>query len=141
MADMIDLWGVFSNFLWILGLAVLLATWSYATYEAKISDKKVGEKFDELGYALSLDVGLLLFCAGLAATEHRWWARLIWIGMGIAILVEGGMRIVAHRRAADDDDIPEVHPEASSAVSEDSDQALGASPPASAGETDDKTTA
>lgn len=141
MADMIDLWGVFSNFLWILGLAVLLATWSYAHYEARMSHKKVSEKLDELGYALSLDGGLLLFCAGLAATEHRWWARLIWIGMGIAILVEGGMRIAASRRASDDDaERPEDHPEASSFVSEDSDQAPVVSRPVTTGETDDKTT-
>ena len=116
VADMIDLWGVVSNFLWILGLAVLLATWSYAHYEARMSHQKVGEKLDELTYALSLDGGLLLFCAGLAATEHRWWARMIWIGMGIAILVEGGMRIAAHRRAPDDvsdNDTQKDHPEAS----------------------------
>lgn len=143
MADMIDLWGVFSNFLWILGLAVLLATWSYAHYEARMSDKKVGEKLDELTYALSLDGGLLLFCAGLAATEHRGWARLIWIGMGSAILVEGGMRIVTHRRAPDDvngNDTPGDHPEASPSLAEASDQALGASRPVATGEKDDKTT-
>jgi hypothetical protein len=142
MADMIDLWGVFSNFLWILGLAVLLATWSYAHYEARLSHKKVGEKLDELTYALSLDGGLLLFCAGLAATEHRWWARLIWIGMGVAILVEGGWRIVAHRRASDDDaETQEDYPEASSSVSEHSDQAPVASRQIETGEEDDKTMA
>ncbi len=142
MADMIDLWGVFSNFLWILGLSVLLATWSYAYYEARMSDKKVSEKFNELTYALSLDVGLLLFCAGLAATEHRGWARLIWILMGIAILVEGGMRIAAQWRTSDDDtDTPEDHPEASSSISEAPDQAPGASHSVETGETDDTETA
>jgi len=136
MADMIDLWGVFSNFLWILGLAVLLATWSYAHYEARMSHKKVSEKLDELGYALSLDGGLLLFCAGLAATEHRGWARLIWIGMGIAVLIEGGMRIAASRRAPDDDaETPEDHPEASSSISEASDATLEQVRSTSTGET------
>ncbi len=31
---MIDVWGVMSNSLWVIGLAVLLAIWSWARYAA-----------------------------------------------------------------------------------------------------------
>jgi hypothetical protein len=94
---MIDFWGVLFNFLWILGLAVILAVLSYASYEAaiatRIAKQRLRDKLDEFAYALALDVGLVLFCAGLAATEDRWWARLLWIGLGIVWIIEGAWRI------------------------------------------------
>jgi hypothetical protein len=97
---MIDVWGVFSNFLWILGLAVLLAVWSYASYEAGRSKQKVRKKLNELGYALVLDAGMLLFLAGMVTTEDRWWARGLWIVLGLGVIAEGVWRIVQHRKVA-----------------------------------------
>jgi len=96
---MIDVWGVFSNFLWILGLSVLLAVWSFASYEARLVRQKTREKLDEFGYALALDSGLLLFITGLAATEDREWARALWILLGVGVLVEVGMRFRSRARA------------------------------------------
>jgi len=96
---MIDVWGVFSNFLWILGLSVLLAVWSFANYEARLARQKTREKLDTFGYALALDGGLLLFIAGLAATEDRGWARVLWILLGAGVLVEAGMRFRSRARA------------------------------------------
>ncbi len=93
---MIDFLGVFSNFLWIMGLVVLLATLSYASYAAAvaITATRMREKLDEFAYALALDVGLVLFCAGLAATEDRGWARLLWIGLGVVWIVDGALRLM-----------------------------------------------
>jgi len=97
---MIDVWGVFSNFLWILGLAVLLAVWSYASYAAGRSKQKVRQKLNELGYALALDAGMVLFLAGMTMTEDRGWARGLWIVIGVGVIAEGVWRIVQHRRSA-----------------------------------------
>ncbi len=97
---MIDVWGVFSNALWILGLAVLLAVWSYASYEAGLSKQKVHHKLNELGYALALDGGMLLFLAGMITTEDRGWARALWIGLAVGVVIEGVRRILQHRQAA-----------------------------------------
>jgi len=94
----IDIQSVLFNFLWIVGLAVLLATWSYASYSASLSKQKVRDKFDELPYALALDAGMLLFVAGLAATEPRWWARVLWIVLGVGIIAEAVMRLRAHKQ-------------------------------------------
>jgi hypothetical protein len=96
---MIDVWGVFSNSLWILGLAVLLAVWSYASYEAGRRKQKVRYVINELGYALTLDAGMLLFLAGMATTEDRWWAHALWIVLGVGVIAEGVWRIVQHRKA------------------------------------------
>ncbi|HOU13269.1 MAG TPA: hypothetical protein PKZ84_09125 [Anaerolineae bacterium] len=96
---MIDVWGVFSNFLWVLGLAVLLAVWSYASYAAGRSKQKVRHKLNELGYALALDAGMLLFLAGMISTEDRWWARVLWLILGLGVLAEGIWRILQQRKA------------------------------------------
>jgi hypothetical protein len=96
---MIDVWGVFTNSLWILGLAVLLAVWSYASYEAGRRKKKVRYVINELGYALALDAGMLLFLAGMVTTEDRGWARGLWIVLGLGVIAESVWRIVQHRKA------------------------------------------
>ena len=95
---MIDVWGVFSNFLWILGLAVLLAVWSYASYEASRRKQKVRHVIHELGYALALNAGMLLFLAGMATTEDRGWARALWIVIGLGVIGESVWRIIQHRK-------------------------------------------
>lgn len=95
----IDLSGVFFNSLWILGLAVLLATWSYAYYEAGKVKGKVRDKFQEFGYALALDAGMALFIAGMATREDRWWGRLLWIALGGVVLLDAGQRVWARRNS------------------------------------------
>lgn len=97
---MIDVWGVFTNSLWILGLAVLLAVWSYASYEASRRKQKVHHVINELGYALALNAGMVLFLAGMATTEDRGWARGLWIVIGTGVIAESVWRIVQHRKAA-----------------------------------------
>jgi hypothetical protein len=96
---MIDVWGVFTNSLWILGLAVLLAVWSYASYEANRRKQKVRHITREQGYALALNAGMVLFLAGMATTEDRGWARGLWIVLGLGVIAESVWRIVQHRKA------------------------------------------
>ncbi len=75
---MIDIAGVLANLLWILGLATLLAAWSFSYYEAQRTQQRVRDVFQRPGYAWALTVGLTLFCAGMAATEDRLWAQILW---------------------------------------------------------------
>ena len=89
---MIDWWGVFSNFLWVLGLSVLLAAWSMAYYEAQRSEKKTLQFLGQGGYSWAVTVGLVLFCAGLALTEDRLWAQILWGILGIAFIVDQVLR-------------------------------------------------
>ena len=84
---MIDVWGVVRNGLWVIGLSVLLASWSWARYAAIQARGKTRDKLDEARYAVALDVGLLLFVAGMAATEGRWWARIMWATLGVVVII------------------------------------------------------
>ena len=85
---MIDWWGVFANTLWIAGLAVLLAVWSLGYYEGQRFSRPVRRVLAQQGYALSLTIGWVLFCAGMVATESRLWARVLWGGLGVALIVD-----------------------------------------------------
>ena len=95
---------VVKNGLWILGLSILLATWSYARYTAYEARIKTRDKLNEPKYALVTDIGLLLFVAGMAATETRWWARILWILLGVSIVVHRVLRIRELQAATDEMD-------------------------------------
>jgi hypothetical protein len=94
----IDVWGVVSNGLWVMGLSVLLAAWSWARYAAYQAGVKTRDKLNEPRFAVAVDLGLLLFVGGMAATEHRWWARLLWIVLGIVVIAHS---VLSLRRRPD----------------------------------------
>jgi hypothetical protein len=85
----IDAWGVVANSLWVLGLSVLLATLSWSSWAS--SEEKVRFKavLRRPGIRRLIDVGLLLFCAGLAATARTWWERILWGALAVAWGVQG----------------------------------------------------
>lgn len=99
-----EVWLVVNNGLWILGLSILLAVWSYARYTAYEAHVKTRDKLNEPKYALVVDLGLLLFVSGMAATETRWWGRILWILLGIGIIVQRVLRIRELQTATDKPD-------------------------------------
>lgn len=89
---------VVKNGLWILGLALLLATWSYARYAAYEAQVRTRDKLNELRYSLVLDVGLLLFVVGMAVTEMRIWARVLWVLIGVAVIFHSYLQVRMSRK-------------------------------------------
>jgi len=75
---MIDWFYVFSNFLWILGLAWLLAAVSYVYWESSVMNVRFMERLQSPRWERRLNVGLVLFSAGLAATSTRLLERILW---------------------------------------------------------------
>ncbi len=88
---------VVRNGLWILGLAIVLATWSYARFAAYEAHIKTNEKLNELKYVVVINVGLVLFVSGMVATEDRLLARLLWLGLGAIVVVHTVLRVMASR--------------------------------------------
>jgi hypothetical protein len=74
----IDIWGVIANSLWILGLAVLLAVLSWAHWVASTERGRLRAVLRRPRILQGLDLGLFLFCTGLAATGYTWWERILW---------------------------------------------------------------
>lgn len=85
---MIDVWGVAANSLWILGLAVLLAVLSWAHWAASAEGVQLRVVLGRPRMRQALDLGLILFCAGLAATARAWWERALWGLLAVAWAIQ-----------------------------------------------------
>jgi len=83
----IDLWLVTSNALWIIGLSLLLATASWASWAADRERVRVRTMLTHPGAQRAWGLGLALFCAGMAATGRAWWEWTLWGGLAIGALV------------------------------------------------------
>lgn len=90
---MLDIWDVLSNGLWVVGLAVLLAIWSWARYSAYRAGVKSRVILSQRRYVIALDAGLLLFVAGMATTEDRWWAQAIWGALGLWVILHAALHL------------------------------------------------
>ena len=106
---MIDWAWVGSNTLWILGLALLLATGSYHSYRASQRRAPARPGSAQLDTGLSMRLGLLLVCLGLCATSGYWLERGLWALISLGVVIE----IVVSRRRTEPND-GEDHPELAS---------------------------
>ena len=50
----------------------------------------------------------MLFLVGMATTETRWWARGLWLLIGVGVIVEAVFRVVQHKRATSSDGVDET---------------------------------
>jgi hypothetical protein len=94
---MVNIEDVFFNALKIVGLALILAIWSYARYTAYVSGVRVRDQFDKLAYILVRNCGLLLFLIGMALTENRLYAKILWLLLFTGVLVVSVIQIQQKR--------------------------------------------
>ncbi len=94
---MIDLWGVLGNSLWILGLAILLAALSWAYWAASTTNVRFRVILTRRSAQQVLALGLVLLCAGLAATSKPRWQQALWLLLTLAWVVRASL--VVHRAA------------------------------------------
>lgn len=77
MADLA--FSVAANSLWIVGLAILLAAFSYHYDRAQRRQRSLREQLAEPSFATVAWLATVLIAAGLAATSTRLWETIIWI--------------------------------------------------------------
>lgn len=75
---MIDWRNLAANSLWILGCALALSTFSYASWEASIHKQKLRVRLGRPAVQLAFNLAGLLFCAGLAATAGSIIETVLW---------------------------------------------------------------
>ena len=75
---MIDLCTIIANGAWIAGLALLLAVLSGSHWVASVERRTLRAVLARHSAQVGLNVGLALFCAGLAATARAWWEQALW---------------------------------------------------------------
>jgi hypothetical protein len=107
---MIDIWGVLANSLWIVGMTILLATFSWAYWIAQEKGHRLRTVIDRPRIQQVLNGGGFLFCVGLAATAHAWWESILWGLLAAAWVVRVWLTRVSarkknvHRQGAKDAD-------------------------------------
>lgn len=85
---MIDWFNLGANALWVIGCAVVLATLSYANWEAGLFRQKFAERLKQHSTLLVLNLGGLLICLGAALTRQEWWWIVLWGLLGLAFLIQ-----------------------------------------------------
>lgn len=86
---MIDWGSVAANGLWILGLVVILTTFSYADWLANRRRVRRRDVLASAGFQTLLCAGMILVCLGLLFTSRRWWEYILW-GLLAALLAGRG---------------------------------------------------
>jgi hypothetical protein len=82
---MIDWPVVALNAVWVFGLAIILAAFSYHHWLAAETPRDLREALSEPSWKLSLSIGLLLTCVGVGyGVVHRWWERTAWTALALA---------------------------------------------------------
>jgi multisubunit Na+/H+ antiporter MnhB subunit len=66
------------NGLWVMGAAVILASFSLSYFEAHRRGEQLRVRLVAPGFQLWLAVGLMLISLGLTLREPRWWGRVLW---------------------------------------------------------------
>lgn len=84
--ELIDWPFVARNALWILGLSIALAAWSYTSWWAARRRARLRQALGLPLFQVPFSAGLTLFAASLAWGATRWWERGLWILLGLAFV-------------------------------------------------------
>lgn len=80
---MIDWYFVFTHSLWILGLSIALAAFSYHDWLRKELNRPLRQQVREPSFRFPLNVGFLLVAVAFMLLESsRWWERALWFLLG-----------------------------------------------------------
>lgn len=74
----INWFSIFINLFWILGLAVILASFSYHYWLAGEEKRPLKVQLNQPSFQKPFWVGILLISIGLAGTSERTWEIGIW---------------------------------------------------------------
>lgn len=85
---MIDWYNLFANALWILALALVLATLGFARWQARMEGEKLKAILNRAVWGNSLNLAGTIFCAGLTLTTDVWWEQLLWAILGVLFLLQ-----------------------------------------------------
>lgn len=85
---MIDWYSLAANSLWILGLALALATFSYASWQASFYHERTRDRLKRPGTMIVFSAAAVLFCAGLATTSDSTLEIVLWSVLGVLFIVQ-----------------------------------------------------
>jgi hypothetical protein len=86
--SLIDWPALFRNALWILGLSIVLAAWSYVSWLAAQRRVRVWRTINWPVFVVPASAGLMLFATSLAWGATRMWERALWVILAAAFLAQ-----------------------------------------------------
>ena len=95
---MIDWYYLSANSLWILALALALATLGFARWEARIRVTKLKEVLNYPRWQISLYVAGVLFSGGLVATSDAFWEQVLTSILGMVFLIQLIFAVISMRK-------------------------------------------
>ncbi len=95
---MIDWWNIVTHSLWIAGLSLSLAVFSYADWRAARHDAGLRAAMRDSLDSPAFLAGLVLGCLGAGLSVRRWWERLAWLALACAFATLAGLACTRHRR-------------------------------------------
>jgi hypothetical protein len=84
--DLSDWIGLAGGALWVLGLALCLATAIMAHYHARATGERTWDRLKLPGSRLALTIGGSLFFAGLALGGEPQWEKVLWGLCAVALI-------------------------------------------------------
>ncbi|MEM7113140.1 MAG: hypothetical protein AAF614_11960 [Chloroflexota bacterium] len=75
---MINWASVIFNSFWIVGLAILLAAFSYHNWQATADNQPLGTLLKQRPFQLSFWLSCILIGIGLIGTSNPWWELIVW---------------------------------------------------------------
>lgn len=93
---MIDWWGVLANLLWVAGLAIGLAAFSMAYYNAGTERVSLWHQLQGVGFQFPFCVGMMLFGLGLLFSCQGWGGRVIGGVVAVGFVIQAA-RLWKHR--------------------------------------------
>ncbi len=76
--------------LWIVGLSLGLASLSLANYRASEERRKVGAILGLPGFQAAVDLGMTLFCLGMAGVAPAVWEQFLWGALAVVFGAKAG---------------------------------------------------
>ncbi len=98
--ELIDWVGVAKNALWIMGLAVMLAAFSYTDWWAATHQERLRSALGAPRFQTPFNLGLTIFAAGLASTSSAWWEIGAWSVLSVLFAWQTFVAWRAGRRPA-----------------------------------------
>ncbi len=86
---MVDWKGMGETAIWVLGLAIVLAAWSWNEWWAHVHGHRLREVLGEARFQVPFSVGLFLLCVGMALTESVRWKAAVWVVLALLFAWQG----------------------------------------------------